>query len=151
MAGQTTSQTSTENNVVAEKNSSHGAGIILFVEDDPSVRSLVARLLTLHGYQILAAENGRAALPIWEEHKRSIKLLLTDVVMPHGVSGRELAAHCQAENASLQVIYTSGYNVELSADDGWLPEGIRFVQKPYRPEQLLEAVRNALSALTPTP
>jgi CheY-like chemotaxis protein len=119
---------------------------ILLVEDDSSVRDLVTRLLTLHGYRVLVAENGRAALPIWELHQQKIDLLLTDVVMPHGMNGQELASHCQAYRARLQVIYTSGYNVGgLSTDNGRLRNNIHFVQKPYRPEQLLEAVRMALS------
>src|SRR5690242_7746695 len=84
-------------------------GVILLVEDDPSVRQLVTRLLMLHGYRVLVAENGRAAIPLWEEHSRHIDLLLTDVVMPHGVNGRELATRCQADNPDLRVIYTSGY------------------------------------------
>jgi len=122
------------------------AGIILLVEDDDSVRSLVTRLLALHGYQVMTAPNGRAALSVWEKHKHQIALLLTDVVMPEGISGPDLAAKCQAENEQLNVVYTSGYNMELSTDDGWLRDGIRFLQKPYRPQQLLEAVRNALAA-----
>jgi CheY-like chemotaxis protein len=133
-----------------ENNSIGSAGFILLVEDDPSVRNLVTRLLTLHGYRVLAAENGRAAQPVWNQHRDEIALLLTDVVMPHGVSGRELALQCQAENARLRVIYTSGYNVELSTQNGWLHDGIHFLQKPYRPEQLLDAVRSVLSE-TPKP
>src|SRR5687768_9673739 len=139
--------TSEKNGMVAEV-SGHAAGVILLVEDDPSVRSLVTRLLALHGYRIIVAENGRAALPIWEQHRNEIDLLLTDVVMPHGVSGRELASRCQADNERLRVIYTSGYNMELSTGNGWLREGIQFVQKPYHPEQLLKAVRTALQKQT---
>lgn len=121
------------------------AGTILLVEDDPSVRGLVSRLLKLQGYTILVAENGRAALPVWDKNRDNIDLLLTDVVMPQGLSGRELATRCQAENPHLQVIYTSGYNVEMSTQHNWLKSGIQFVQKPYRPEQLLQAVRVAIS------
>ena len=118
---------------------------VLLVEDDVAVRNLVARLLKMHGYRVVPAESGRAALPLWEQHKNDINLLLTDVVMPDGVSGRELAQRCQTENPHLQVIYTSGYNVELSTEKGWLREGIHFVQKPYRPEQLLQLIGEVLA------
>src|SRR5215218_6169573 len=107
-----------------------GAGVILLVEDDASVRSLASRLLGLHGFRVIVAENGRDALPIWEQYSAEIDLLLTDVVMPHGVSGRDLANRCLADNQRLRVIYTSGYNVELSGGNSWLRDGVQFVQKP---------------------
>jgi two-component system, cell cycle sensor histidine kinase and response regulator CckA len=131
--------------VLAETHPGSVSATILLVEDDSSVRELVTRLLTMQGYKVLVAETGRAALPIWEEHKRDIDVLLTDVVMPQGIGGRELASRCQADKSHLQIIYTSGYNVELSTQSGWLRDGIQFVQKPYRPEQLLQAVRTAVS------
>ena len=119
--------------------------MILFVEDDSSVRALVTRLLTLHKYRVFSAEHGPAALPLWEQHRDEIELLLTDVVMPPGMNGHELAAHCQSQSPRLKVIFTSGYNMELSAPDGWLREGLNFLQKPYRPEQLLEVIRAVLA------
>jgi DNA-binding NtrC family response regulator len=121
------------------------AATVLLVDDDTAVRNLLMRLLQLHGYQVIAAESGRAALPLWEQHHREIDLLLTDVVMPDGVSGRELAQRCQGEKPALRVIYTSGYNVEITAERGWLRDAIHFLQKPYRPEQLLEAIAEALA------
>jgi two-component system cell cycle sensor histidine kinase/response regulator CckA len=86
---------------------------ILLVEDETSVRNLVTRFLTLNGFKVLAAESGHAALPLWAEHHEEIDLLLTDVVMPGGMSGRELAEKLQAERPTLKVLFTSGYNVEL--------------------------------------
>lgn len=127
------------------------AATVLLVDDDAAVRNLLVRLLKLHGYSVIAAESGRAALPLWEKYKENIDLLLTDVVMPDGVSGGELAQHCQSQKAALQVIYTSGYNVELSTERGWLREGIHFVQKPYRPEQLLQLIAGVLAASTRGP
>src|SRR3954447_8940192 len=117
---------------------------ILLVEDETSVRNLVTRFLTLNGFKVLAAESGHAALPIWADHHKQIDLLLTDVVMPGGMSGRELAEKLQAERPALKVLFTSGYNVELLNAEGTLQEGIHFVQKPYRPEQLLTAIRSVL-------
>jgi CheY-like chemotaxis protein len=119
---------------------------ILLVEDDASVRALVTRLLTLKNYRVLTAESGVAALPLWEQHRDDIDLLLTDVTMPQGMNGRELAAHCHGQKANLKVIFTSGYNMELSTADGWLREGLNFLPKPYRPEQLMELVQAVLAS-----
>ncbi|HWN94278.1 MAG TPA: response regulator, partial [Methylomirabilota bacterium] len=105
--------------LTAERNCAPSGPTILLVEDDGAVRNLVTRLLKMHGYRVISAETGRAALPLWEQHKDEIDLLLTDVVMPDGISGRQLALCCQADNSHLQVIYTSGYNVELT-EEGWL-------------------------------
>lgn len=121
------------------------AATVLLVDDDAAVRNLVMRLLTLHQYRVIAVESGRAALPIWDQHRDEIDLLLTDVVMPDGISGRELAQRCQSDKPALRVIYTSGYNVEISADRGQLGDTIHFLQKPYRPEQLLKVVAAALT------
>ena len=118
---------------------------ILVVEDEPSVRSLVTRLLKLKNYRVFVADSGPAALPLWEQYRGEIQLLLTDVMMPHGMNGRDLAAHCQAQNSQLKVIFTSGYNMELSTADGSLRNGINFLQKPYRPEQLLQLIETVLA------
>ena len=139
----TTYSTPRENSTASE-GFGRGAGVILLVEDDASVRNLASRLLGLHGFQVIVAENGRDALPIWERYSEEIDLLLTDVVMPHGVSGRDLANRCLADNQRLRVIYTSGYNMELSCGNDWLRDGVHFVQKPYHPDQLMNAVRAAL-------
>lgn len=119
---------------------------ILLVEDDTSVRALVTRLLALKNYRVFSADSGPAALPLWEQHRNEIDLLLTDVMMPQGMSGRDLAAHCHSQNPRLKVIFTSGYNMELSAPEGWLPDGVNFLQKPYRPEQLLQLIETVLAA-----
>jgi DNA-binding NtrC family response regulator len=118
---------------------------VLLVDDDASVRNLVTRLLTVKGYRVLAADSSSNALLLWEQHCPEISLLLTDMVMPGGISGRELACRCHANNPELKVIFTSGYNMELSAMDGSPQGGISFLQKPYRPEQLLEVVRAVLA------
>jgi len=122
---------------------SDGATILL-VDDEISVRNLVTRFLTMSGFKILAAESAHAAQMVWAEHKNQIDLLLTDVVMPGGMSGPDLAEKLQEEHPMLRVLFTSGYNVELLYAEGCLESGIHFVQKPYRPDQLLAAVRAVL-------
>ena len=122
-----------------------GEGAILIVEDEVSVRKLVTRFLTISGYKVLAADGPCAALELWAAHHDEVALLLTDVIMPGALSGRTLAQRLQAERPELKVLYTSGYSAESLADDGTLDDEIHFLQKPYRPEQLLEVVRAVLA------
>ena len=123
-------------------------GTVLLVEDEASVRNPMTRFLGLHGFTVLAAAQGREALAIWAERKNEIDLLLTDMVMPGEWSGRELAGHFRAERPRLKVLFTSGYNVDTF--DATTPGGeIHFVQKPYRPDQLLSAVRAVLAEDAP--
>jgi two-component system, cell cycle sensor histidine kinase and response regulator CckA len=117
---------------------------VLLVDDDESVRKLVLRFLSLSGFHVLSAESGPAAFPLWQEHKDSIDLLLTDLVMPGGIGGFDLAARLRTERPNLRVLFTSGYDAETAGDDGAHRVGLQFLQKPYRPEQLLAAVRAAI-------
>lgn len=118
---------------------------ILLVEDETCVRNLVTRFLALNNFNIVAAEDARGAHAIWAMHKNEINLLLADVVMPSGSSGRKLAEEFQAELPELKVLYTSGYNLEALNANGSLEEGVNFIQKPYRPEQLLAAIHAVLA------
>ena len=119
-------------------------GTVLLVEDETSVRNLVTRFLGLNGFTVLAAAQGREALAIWAGRKHDIDLLLTDMVMPGEWNGRTLAEHFRLERPALKVLFTSGYSVE-SFDETTPGEEIHFVQKPYRPDQLLSAVRALLA------
>ena len=118
---------------------------VLLVDDDESVRRLISRYLSLSGFSVLAAESGSKAMTIWQEHKNSIDLLLADMVMP-GINGLELAAQLRAEQPGLRTLFTSGYDAGIAGEDGVLHEGMHFLQKPYRPEQLVAAVHAALEA-----
>ena len=118
--------------------------IILVVEDEPSLRYLVRRVLERGGYQVLEADSGTSALKLWDQDKPHIDLLLTDMVMPDGMSGRQLAQRLKADNPALKVLYTSGYSTELLGKDLELQEGTNFLQKPYPPALLVKTVRTAL-------
>lgn len=118
--------------------------IILVVEDEPSLRYLVRRVLERGGYQVLEADSGTSALKLWDQDKPHIDLLLTDMVMPDGMSGRQLAERLRADNPSLKILFTSGYSTDLLGKDLGLKEGTNFLQKPYPPSRLVETVRNAL-------
>jgi CheY-like chemotaxis protein len=96
------------------------------------------------GYRVLEAGSGAEALKIWEKHSGGIDLVLTDVVMPGGMSGRELAVKLMATHPRLKIIFTSGYNVEDSNTDFFRRGGAMFLQKPYTRPKLAEAVRVSL-------
>jgi two-component system, cell cycle sensor histidine kinase and response regulator CckA len=117
---------------------------ILLVEDDAAVRLLTKAVLARKGYQVLEAANGMEALWVWSGHHAPIHLLLTDMVMPHGMTGRELAVELQQRNPQLKVIFTSGYSAELASGEMKLQEGENFLPKPWAPQQLLEVVRRCL-------
>jgi PAS domain S-box-containing protein len=120
-----------------------GTETILLVEDEPLLRSRVASLLQSRGYTVIEAASGARALDIWHEQRGTIDLLLTDLVMPDGLSGRDLAVRLRAENASLPVLFTSGYMPEPTADERFI-EGVNFVEKPFPPSKLLQVVRQVL-------
>jgi len=121
-------------------------GTILLVEDEPALRRLAQRVLEKNGYRILEAASGVEALQLWEKRDGKIDLLVTDMVMPGGIGGRALAQRLQAEDANLKVLYTSGYSVEMVGAGFLLKEGINFLQKPYLPAALTNAVFECLTA-----
>ena len=129
----------------AERNGMRGGHeTILVVEDEPALCQLTRRILAGLGYDVLDAASGAAALKVWAVHRDRIDLLLTDMVMPEGVSGNDLAQRCQSERPKLKVIFTSGYSPEMVARDAALQDGSNFLQKPYRPQKLAQVVRDCL-------
>jgi PAS domain S-box-containing protein len=123
-----------------------GNETVLVVEDEPALRELVRNILEFTGYTVLEAPSGRAALNVWQEHREKVDLLLTDVVMPDGVNGRELALRLQGDKPTLKVLYTSGYGTDIVGVDFALREGVNFLQKPYNPKGLADAVRACLDS-----
>lgn len=120
-----------------------GTETILLVEDEPLVREMVRTVLSEYHYNILEAGDGVEALAVWEQHQGQIDLLVTDMVMPAGISGRELADRLWQRKPDLKVLFTSGYSPDL-VDTNLGSDDTRFLSKPYRPEQLAERVRHRL-------
>ena len=118
---------------------------ILLVEDDEPVRALVARLLRAHGYDVLEAEHGAAAVDLAEQHPGSISLLLSDVIMP-GMRGAEVASRVAALQPGIGVIFLSGYPEDVIVRDGILEPGVAFVHKPFSSAGLLSKVAEVLAA-----
>ncbi len=123
-----------------------GHETIFVVEDEPALRELVKEILQFHGYSVVEAVHGKDALRIWPEKKDKIDLLLTDMVMPEGVSGLALAKQLKAEQPNLKVIYTSGYSMDLFDSDQKLADGFNFLPKPYHPQLLIKTIRECLDA-----
>jgi PAS domain S-box-containing protein len=119
---------------------------ILLVEDNEEVRLLNQQILEDQGYQVWAAPTGVAAESVWSEHQGAFDLLLTDLVMPEGVSGRQLAERLRAQSSRLRVMLTSGYGPETTGEDFSRLSWLRFLQKPYTPEFLVAEVRACLDA-----
>ncbi|MDP3910645.1 MAG: PAS domain S-box protein [Gemmatimonadales bacterium] len=125
------------------KVAARGSETVLVVEVEPAVLALSRRALEAHGYVVLAAEDGGAAMRIVERHGGPIDLLLTDVVMP-GISGRELAEQLAARRPGVRVLYMSGYPGDAVVHQGTLAAGSAFLQKPFSPDGLARKVRDVL-------
>lgn len=123
-----------------------GKETILVVEDQPLLRSIVRKILERYGYRVLAAESATGALDVWKDFRADVRLLLTDLVLPNGMSGRDLAARLSAESASLKVIYTSGLSAGEYEPEPALKEGVNFLQKPYDLRKLCQVVRSILDS-----
>ncbi|HTV42105.1 MAG TPA: ATP-binding protein, partial [Candidatus Sulfotelmatobacter sp.] len=121
-----------------------GQESILLVEDEKPVRELVARVLERYGYKIFQADTGADALQVWAQHKDRIKLVLTDLVMPNNMNGRELAEKLWAQSPGLKVIFTSGYSADIVGKDFKLDPELNFLQKPYQPQALALTIRRCL-------
>jgi two-component system, cell cycle sensor histidine kinase and response regulator CckA len=122
-----------------------GRETILLVEDEPVLRELVAKVLQEYDYRVLEAETGVQALKVWDEHQGKVDLLLTDMVMPGGVSGAELAQRLRQRKPDLRVIYSSGYSSEIVGKNFSDNDPV-FLAKPYRPPQLAQRVRKCLDS-----
>jgi PAS domain S-box-containing protein len=120
-----------------------GRETILLVEDEPVLRELARVILQDYDYKVIEASTGHEALAVWDQHAGQIDLLLTDMVMPEGMSGRELAEKLKARKPDLRIIYTSGYSADIMGQDASLRDSM-FLQKPYAPPKLAEVVRECL-------
>jgi signal transduction histidine kinase/CHASE3 domain sensor protein len=121
-----------------------GAETIFVVEDDNLVRNFVTAQLESLGYKTVSAGDGHAALQMIEAGQ-AFDLLFTDIVIPGGMSGRELADEIAKRRPGLKVLYTSGYTDNAIVHHGKLDDGVMLLTKPYRRNQLAEMIRRALN------
>ncbi len=121
-----------------------GKETILVVEDEEGVRSLASSMLKRLGYRCLEATSGVHALKIWEDFGNEIDLVLTDVVMPEGISGWELAQRLRQSRPDTRIIFSSGYPRETVGESARFEANFNFLQKPYHPKALARMVRDIL-------
>ncbi len=122
-----------------------GTETILVAEDEDSVRGMVRSSLESRGYRVLEACDGEEAARIFESHRDSISLLITDLVMPR-IGGLELAQRLTSLQCGLKVLYMSGYSDELVAQSRVTLPGAVFIQKPFSTELLAQHVRRLLDS-----
>jgi PAS domain S-box-containing protein len=123
-----------------------GRETILVAEDEDTLREMVVLVLKIQGYKVLEATSGAHALEVWEQADRPVDLLLTDMVMPGGIKGSDLAERLSIRCPSLKVIYTSGYSPGMAGKDASLLERRNFLPKPYSIGKLAQFVRECLDA-----
>jgi PAS domain S-box-containing protein len=123
-----------------------GRETILVVEDKEDVRAVLRAVLERFGYRVLLATDGADALGLWAQHGGGIALLLTDVMMPGGLTGKDLARQLRAQRPDLKVVFCSGYDANI-LDRATLQEpGTRFLTKPFEITSLVAMVRETLDA-----
>jgi PAS domain S-box-containing protein len=123
-----------------------GAETILLVEDDEEVRLITRQVLERYGYTIWEAPTAREAREVWLSHREKVALLLTDIIMPEGVTGRDLAEELRKDRPGLKVVFMSGYSAEVVGKDTEFFRRTRshFLQKPCSPGTLLQTLRQCL-------
>jgi DNA-binding NtrC family response regulator len=121
-----------------------GTETIMVVEDERDLREIVTRTLNLNGYRVFQAVDGHNALEIWSEYQKEIDLVFTDIIMPGGLNGRELADRLWADKPDLKVIFSSGYGADALGKNFKLDPKLNYLQKPYLPQTLSRVIRRCL-------
>lgn len=120
-----------------------GSGVVLVCEDEAMVRDMVCEILRANGYTVLSSENGQRALQVAAQHPEGIDLLLSDIVMP-GMSGLELAKTLRRDHPGICAVFVSGYSADIVKSEEFARPDQRFLQKPFSPRALLQAIREVL-------
>jgi PAS domain S-box-containing protein len=139
------SATASPESVAPERSAAGGHETLLLVEDEDGVRRLGERILTDHGYQVLTASSGEAALDLLASSKNAIDLLITDEVMP-GMSGHTLAETVRRKAPHCPVLFVSGYSAPAAQEPWHDSAESAFLQKPFTPIVLARKVRELLDS-----
>jgi two-component system cell cycle sensor histidine kinase/response regulator CckA len=126
-----------------------GKESVLVVEDDDAVRSVAKQILSKHGYVVLEAADGAAALRLYAATSPPVDLILTDVIMPE-MSGSEMARQLRERHPAVRVLYMSGYTGEAARRQRMLERGAECIEKPFTPEALTAKVREMLDGSAPS-
>jgi signal transduction histidine kinase/CHASE3 domain sensor protein/CheY-like chemotaxis protein len=123
-----------------------GSATILLVEDEAGVRDVAVTILRGLGYRVLEAVDGDEGLLVFGAHAADIDMLLTDVVLPGKVRGRELAERITAMRPAVKVLFMSGYTENSIVHHGRLDDGVQLLSKPFKREDLARKVAEVLAA-----
>ena len=123
----------------------HGTATILVVEDEAGVREIAVAILRNLGYRVLEAPDGDQGLLVFGAHAAEVDMLLTDVVLPGKVRGRELAERITAMRPEVKVLFMSGYTENSIVHHGRLDDGVQLLGKPFKREQLAKKVAEVLA------
>ncbi|HEX5454186.1 MAG TPA: ATP-binding protein [Stellaceae bacterium] len=132
-----------EHGTASDTPPARGREVILVVEDEPDVRGFVVEMLRELGYAILAAEDGQAALRVLKT-RDDIRLLFTDVGLPGGLNGRQLADEAKRRRPDIKVLFTTGYARNAIVHQGRLDPGVELINKPFTYAALAKRVREVL-------
>ncbi|MDJ0611954.1 MAG: PAS domain S-box protein [Kiloniellales bacterium] len=137
------SESAAEDEEMSELPSAARGEVVLVVEDDADLRRLVVAILRSFGFSVLEAATATSALEVFDKAP-SIDLVLSDVVLPGGLSGRQLSEELKRRNPKLPVLFTSGYAESAIHNQGYLDPGVLLLQKPFRKADVARAVHKAL-------
>lgn len=118
--------------------------MVLIIEDEHQLRTLLALILEQAGYKVLEAAHSNEAASVWRKHQEMIDLIVADVWLP-GISGPELVAFLRKEKPSVKTVFITGLSAELRTDFGKLVRGAEVVSKPFTPQEIVNAVQRAFS------
>ncbi len=127
----------------------HGEATVLVVEDEPGVREIAVSILRDYGYHVYEAADGDEALRIFDSHASEIDLLLSDVVLPGTLRGRDIAERARALQPQIKVLFMSGYTENSIVHHGRLDDGVQLIGKPFKREQLAAKVAEVFGADIP--
>jgi CheY-like chemotaxis protein len=127
-----------------------GHEVILLVEDELSVRNTITTVLKRHGYRVLQAGDGREAQRVWQACGGHVDLLYTDMIMPGGMTGLDLALLLTSKQPNLKVVISSGYSDELVGPAVSANPEFLYLPKPVPSNQLLTAIRSSLDGARPS-
>ncbi len=122
-----------------------GTATVLVVEDEPAVREIAVAILSDLGYRVVEAADGEQALQVFGTYMADVDLLLTDVVLPGQVRGRELGERIRAIRPGVRVLFMSGYTENSIVHHGRLDDGVQLIGKPFSREQLARKVQEVLA------
>lgn len=118
--------------------------LILVVEDENAVRDMMVKVLNRQGYRTVEASSAAQALVVWTHQRKDIRLILTDIMMPGGMSGCEMAKRILSQDPAASIVFCSGYSPRLVSDGTELNPGVNFLQKPFSPNDLAKIIRDKL-------